>query len=421
MTTVESWTLHDEDGAYRRVEPSHPAYQLAQRVLGDVACAKDVVPAAAEKGFQRIYTPVVYVADAAEEVAVVANLEPRLTAPGLSYCLVKGELLPAATDVVLVCCPAAARALERGDYDVAAKLADNPPGTETHTTLHLALEARAWQMKLHEEAFQAFEVLFKCYSLSEELWRLREWMERLPFYLEEDPRMEKYRSIMQRQLGHHVKGTRAWYEEGSPVAGVGVEWVTSSSTHAALRVRWLMEECRRAGYKRVAELGSVEGLNLFALIQQASDIEWHGYELSKVAVARGRELAREVGLEATFHLHHWDELEGEFDAIALFEILEHNEDPVDLELLQRAWCHTRAEGTVYVTTPHGNWSGFDKKTRDLGILKDHINAFTVLRMQKLLTTFSKQCAIDVLQVQQVHNPNIAEANSWVHASFRVRK
>lgn len=301
-----------------------------------------------------------------------------------------------------------------------------------------ALERNAF-LKFREaletsEAMAAFDTLFRHYSLNEELCRLDEWMKVLPFTLEEHPRMQEYRKMLEDQIGHLRQGAGDWYANGSPSAGIQFEeYIRGICTNPGLmpfRLRWLAAECRKRGFKKVAEWGSVEGVSLFHLLIQCPDIDWYGFESNPSNRDVGHKLAAQCetdpqfkGLKARFHLDAMNTAPAhEFDAIALFEALEHNSTEEGAALLKTAEERVRPGGMVFITTPHGNWSAWDEHTRDLSLRKDHINAYTVARMEKFLT---ETCAwhkgtISELKVEKVDNPTMYENNAWVHASYRLK-
>lgn len=274
------------------------------------------------------------------------------------------------------------------------------------------------------EALAAFGVLFRHYSFNEELFRLDALMRNLPWTLEEHPGMQRYRDLLETQIGHLRGGAGHWYATQSPAAGVEVDLyvrgIAANPKLMPVRLQWLVDECRARGYRRVAEYGSVEGVSLFHLVQQAADIEWHGFEANLATVARGRELAAQAGLGEKFHLHPMSEPCEPFDAIALFEVLEHNSEEEGAELLRAATARVRPGGTVFVTTPWGNWSAFDDHTRDLRLRKDHVLAFTVARMERFLAKYAR-AEPGSIRVERVQNPALHEWNSWCFAHFTVRE
>ena len=329
-------------------------------------------------------------------------------------------------------CPHAARALEAGDYQQALALAEKYKNLHFFRRIHLL----ALKMKNTAEALVAFERLYRHYSLNEELWRLGELFKLLPYDLEDHPRIAELFAQYKRQTSHLDEGETKWYAEGSPAESVNDWWVTAGSVSA--RLHWVAQEAMRLGYKRIVELGSVDGGSLFSLMQRFPHIEWHGVEVNQLAVANGKALAARHGLLERFKLHHAKSFphfaarveaaeaarfKGQrsditkFDGVMVFEVLEHNNPSECLRILEAARACVRPGGRVFVTTPNGNWSLHDDHTQDLELRKDHINAFTARRMRALLESLTY--ATDV-QVMVVENDAYFEANSWVFASFEVK-
>lgn len=411
----------DPKTEWHPTDPAHPAFGFLNTAFPKY---QDIDLTKLPESIWRVSIPILYVEDAVGHALRYVILEPRIERE------VKGDpdapVLTMANNFLLHR-PNSLILFEEGKYEEAmvdARKWTSPLNERTFLRAREKLETAA--------AFEAFKVLFQHYSFNEELWRLEKWMaDSLPFDLEEHPGMEHYRQLLDKQLGHlrtdgkvTVEALARHYAVESPIAGVDESYVELAKATLPERFRWLIEVCRERGYKRVAEFGSVEGISLFHLIPNAPDIEWHGFESSDVAVKRGRELAAKTGVEK-FNLHPMhDEAGGfgygpyvEFDGVALFEALEHNHDLAGLLLVLRCMRAIRPGGSLFITTPHGNWSGFDAHTRDLELRKDHINAFTPKRMEKFLTecmasSFGKW---KLTECRSVENPTVHENNRWVMA------
>ena len=74
---------------------------------------------------------------------------------------------------------------------------------------------------------------------------------------------------------------------------------------------------------RVLEVGAYTGALLHALALQRPGLEWHALEPLPEAVARGREVGRELGVETTWHTAWWEEFEAAepYDAVLLLSVL----------------------------------------------------------------------------------------------------
>jgi len=406
-----------EEQFVRSLPKGHPAHEYVRRVFGepvDFALLDKVVRQHPKELI--LVVPVLYSEDAAGHVLRQVELEPRgesVEAPPQ----VENALLVVVPQLALLHRPAALNYVEMPGRAI---LHASPARSKVEA--RVLTMARAAQHE--QEALAAFDTLFRHYSLNEELWRLEEWMEHwLPFTLEEHPKMAEYRAMLRKQI-RHLDSEADWYANGSPNAGISIDYVKGAARPGGepLRVTWMMEEARKRGFHRVAEFGSVEGLNLFYYVQQCPSVEWVGFEASAAAVARGHELAKEAGL-TNFHLEPMRNLPQHremFDAVALFEVLEHNRGPSAAKVLAQAESLVKPGGWVYITTPHGNWSLFDEHTQDIALPKDHINGFTVRRMGDFLKTHGNFVP-GTLYVEKVDNPSYHECNAWVMAQYQKAK
>lgn len=316
-------------------------------------------------------------------------------------------------------------ALEAGNTQLAFQLSKPDRGVLERNVF---LQARAGVETA--EALQAFDVLFRHYSLNEELWRLDEWMHRfLPFDLEEHPGMARYKALMETQIGHLRRGARHHYETDTRDCPINVEEYISkivpSNSLMPLRLRWLMLACRDAGHKKVAEYGAIEGVSLFYLLKHCEEIEWHGFEANPAIAEKGRALAREAGITSGFNLHSMERsvlkpFLGTFDAVALFEALEHNNESDAVALLKDAEALCRTGGHIFITTPCGNWSAWDDRTRIIELQKDHVNVFTVARMERFLERYARM-EPGSLKVAKVDNvASLHENNAWTFSRYILR-
>lgn len=326
--------------------------------------------------------------------------------------------------------PFAAKALEKGDFEVALALCK----PYEHLAFFQWVRLKALAGQNTKEALVAFERLYRHMSLNEELWRLGEIFKNLPYDLEEHPRVAELLAQYKRQTGHLDEGETKWYAEGSPSESINDWWVKNAPL--SQRLAWLMHECKTRGFKRVVELGSVDGGSVMTLCQRAPEIDWHGVEVNPAAVANGKMLAARNGV-LNFKLHHATNFKQfasrvsdaeharfkgqasdlhRFDAAALFEILEHNSPDECRRLVENARDCVRSGGRVFISVPHGNWSLHDANTQNLELRKDHIYAWTPKRMRKFLASFP--FAQDI-QVVAVENEAFYEGNGWVFASFEV--
>lgn len=425
LTLPEGWDFFtDPTLEWRPRDEQHPS-NLFMKKFENTALDWNQLPVAATT----VCVPVLYVSDAKGEALVDFRFEPRIVKKGLT---------PGQTQVVAVDSrywilhrPSACVAFEAGDFEKAMNLS-----ALGDTIAHRAVFLKSRERLEINEALEAFKVLFKHYSFNEELWRLERWMkDLLPFTLEDHPAMEEYRRFLTQQVGHlrgaesEINGPaiRKWYAEGSPSAE-GLEASTNAVTY---RHKWLIEECQRLGYKRVAEWGSVNGVSLFPLMNLAPDIEWIGFESSAEARIAGNALAHQYVSEKNppwknvFQLYPMTEFteRGQFDAVSLFEVLEHNDWETGIDIVTQCLSVLRVGGSLFICTPCGNWSGFDEHTRDLSLRKDHINAFTPQRMAKLLkeVTSNYGLTLELTECRREENPALKENNAWVVARIERKR
>ena len=74
---------------------------------------------------------------------------------------------------------------------------------------------------------------------------------------------------------------------------------------------------------RVLEAGAYTGALLHGLMHLRPDLEWHALEPVEVAVARGQEVGRRLGLTPIWHVDWWEDFEPEepYDAVLLLSVL----------------------------------------------------------------------------------------------------
>lgn len=411
---------------WRPTNPQHPAFKFIHDVF-------KVEPATSEQLTKTLATlpasvtklsiPVLYVDDARGLVLRDVATEERFFRTGTQP-EQQQQLIAWVPHLWVMHRPTASILFEEGKFAQAMEAAN-----QGASFLHRALYLKARAKLETEEALKAFKILFQHYSYNEELWRLEQLMQNLPFDLEEHPGMSKYRELLGAQTGHlrgpdgiiDQQAIARWYTEDSPPAGFDKEYVKNAMSGfagAPTRLRWLIERCHQEGYKTLAEFGAVDGVSLFYLTA-VQGIKIIGFEANPVCVERGRELATQCN--ATIDLRPMAEFvpAGPYDAVALFEFLEHNDPAGGIEHVRHCFNQLNPNGTLFITTPCGNWSLFDEHTRDVTLRKDHILAYTPQRMVRFLIEALKGQPASIEQCEQVENPVTQEANSWVFV--RIRK
>ncbi len=300
--------------------------------------------------------------------------------------------------------------LDRGRFRLAMEAAQ-----QSTDGLNRRIFLRARTERDTSEALKAFEVLFKHYSTYEELAPLDEVMKHLPYTFEGRPEVKEWERLLDVQIGL-IRPNGVWDEEGYYSERAPVMTSATAATFKAMcfmqpRATWLAEQCRARGYKRVADIGASDGINLAHLVQFAPEISWVGIDVSRVCVLHGLACAQEAGL--TLDLRHVESLslgDHSFDAVSLFEVLEHQHAPESVRSAAESWV--KPGGQVFITTPCGAWSLHNDDTYVVDLRKEHIRAWTVERMTRLL----EQRGTEV-KVERVENPSTFENNAWCFASY----
>ena len=443
------WVVYQEDQEWFPTAADHPSVAFA-KTLGPPLDFRTI-----PDNVHHVMVPVLYVQDTKGEVLRHVRNEVRYARAG--YELTQEPPFHVfAPNYFIVNQPVTAALFEAGEYEAILHRPSNS------TPLHRRIFLQARERLETQKALDAFAVLFKHYSFNEELWRLEKWVqEYLPFDLEEHEGMQRFRELLTAQVGHlrgvdedvrrrhaHItpEGITQHYATTSPMAGVPDDYPELCKQTLPPRFKWLIDHCKAEGYTRVAEWGSVEGLSLFHLMHSAPDIAWYGFESKPEAVVRGRELGMKAGYTCApegcdagpgaFHLNPMRTFRDgsflPFDAVALFEVLEHNTPDGGANIVRDCLRALRVGGSLFISTPCGNWSGWDDHTRDLSLMKDHINAFTADRMRKFLSSsgpcfdwdlYDEIHAADyeLVSCERVENPTLFENNQWCFAQVRRLK
>lgn len=144
--------------------------------------------------------------------------------------------------------------------------------------------------------------------------------------------------------------------------------------------RYLSEVRRHAPGPRVLDVGC--GTGLFLLVCREAGLEGTGVELSDYAAAIGRE---QLGLDIrTGRLEHFEEPRP-FDAVTMWDFLEHTRDP--LAVLRAARERLDDDGCLFLTVPNvGSWWARAMGSRWVGFEKasEHLFYFTTRSLGLLL-------------------------------------
>jgi 2-polyprenyl-3-methyl-5-hydroxy-6-metoxy-1,4-benzoquinol methylase len=148
-----------------------------------------------------------------------------------------------------------------------------------------------------------------------------------------------------------------YYEEElveNPVS----EEIAYDCTKLAPRFDWLVKEIEKKGHKSVLDLGCADGYLCLTLATRG--IKCKGINLYQPSIELAKERAKD--LPATFEHKDISEVTGEYDAVVVFEVLEHIPEP--LQALQKAFSLVKAGGSLYLSTPGANGAGVEEHIRN---------------------------------------------------------
>lgn len=163
--------------------------------------------------------------------------------------------------------------------------------------------------------------------------------------------------------------------------------------YAFPRFKWLLPKIEELKPKTILDVGCADGY--LALTTAQRGIESKGINLYEPSVKLANERAKKHNVPATFEVKDLFEENGKYDAIVLFEVLEHLPDP------QKAIDHLMSQlndgGRLFVSTPCVDHIGVeqhkkeDHGTWDDGLPSGHLQLFTE---QEFKDFFKKYTIVD---------------------------
>lgn len=153
------------------------------------------------------------------------------------------------------------------------------------------------------------------------------------------------------------------------------------------RVRWLKTKLKEQGAKTVLDVGCADGSISLNLAKAGYDVT--GLNLFKPSIDVAQERAAKFDLTASFVCGNAFDYETakKFDAIMLFEIIEHVPDVK--EFVDRYSKLLNENGIIYISTPNGCFDFYHSILNPDGLgIRGHVRACTEDSLRKELTNYS---------------------------------
>jgi len=156
------------------------------------------------------------------------------------------------------------------------------------------------------------------------------------------------------------------------------------------RLRWLKRLLNNRKELTICDLGCSEGSFALNLAREGYNVT--GVNLFADSIKLANERAKKFNLADKTHFVHSDVMEYDegkkFDAVLLFEIIEHVPDPT--ALIDKAVSLLNKNGVCYISTPNGTADekssalGVDLENAAGGLFKGHVRAYTMGTLKDLL-------------------------------------
>lgn len=178
------------------------------------------------------------------------------------------------------------------------------------------------------------------------------------------------------------------------------EEIALDCTKLAPRFKWVVEEIEKNGYQGVGDMGCADGYLCLTLATKGITCE--GFNLYHPSVDIAKERASKDHLPAQFWcMNLFDVKDKAYDAIVLFEVLEHLPDPK--KAIDHCMSLLYEKGSFYISTPSPEHVGIQQHKDEVGhkawdedgTPSGHLKLYTETELKELLKEYNiKQFLLD---------------------------